>query len=341
MKITRRRRGEETYEYVSLVRAVRVDGKVKHETLRGLGGRMILVTGSHRSGTTWVGHMLDASGQTGYIYEPFNPVMEPSGLCPAPFKGFTYIHAGNEQVFERPIERMLAFEYDLVAATRTLRGRGIRRRLREARNTRRFRRSGVRPLVKDPIAVFSAEWLADRFGMDVLVMIRHPAAFVGSVLRMGWTHDFGEFLEQEALMREHLEPYRAEIETFVREPRDQLDQAALAWKLIHHMIVGYQERRPDWLFVRHEDLSARPLVEFERIYHALDLEWTTEARDVIARHSSAANPAEAPKGVGTHLKRDSAAAAENWRRRLAPEQVVRIRDRVEPVSSHFYDASSW
>ena len=37
VKTTRRRRGDKTYEYVSLVRAVRVDGKVKHETLLRLG----------------------------------------------------------------------------------------------------------------------------------------------------------------------------------------------------------------------------------------------------------------------------------------------------------------
>jgi LPS sulfotransferase NodH len=33
----------------------------------------ILVTGSAKSGTTWVGEMLAASGQIGYIREPFNP----------------------------------------------------------------------------------------------------------------------------------------------------------------------------------------------------------------------------------------------------------------------------
>ena len=37
VKTTRRRRGDKLYEYVSLVRAVRVDGKVKHETLLRLG----------------------------------------------------------------------------------------------------------------------------------------------------------------------------------------------------------------------------------------------------------------------------------------------------------------
>ena len=40
----------------------------------------ILVTGSHRSGTTWVGKMLAATGSVGYIHEPFNLKNRP-GIC--------------------------------------------------------------------------------------------------------------------------------------------------------------------------------------------------------------------------------------------------------------------
>lgn len=32
----------------------------------------ILVTGSHRSGTTWIGQMLSQDKNTMYVYEPFN-----------------------------------------------------------------------------------------------------------------------------------------------------------------------------------------------------------------------------------------------------------------------------
>ena len=33
----------------------------------------ILVTGAHRSGTTWVGKMLALAPGVGYVHEPFNP----------------------------------------------------------------------------------------------------------------------------------------------------------------------------------------------------------------------------------------------------------------------------
>ena len=37
----------------------------------------ILVTGAHRSGTTWVGKMLAADADTGYISEPLNVLHRP------------------------------------------------------------------------------------------------------------------------------------------------------------------------------------------------------------------------------------------------------------------------
>ncbi len=286
--------------------------------------------------------MLDASGQTGLIYEPFNPVLEKTGLCTAPFKGFTYVHSGNEADFELPIARTLSYDYDWYAALRTMHGlRGSRKRLREWRNARDYRHNRLRPLMKDPIAVFSAEWLAERFDMSVLVLIRHPAAFVASIVRLGWTHNFQEFLDQECLMRDHLEPFRAEIEEFARVEHDVLDQAALAWKLIHHMISGYRARHAGWLFVNHEELSLRPLEGYERIYDTFGLHFGDEAKATVDDHTRRGNDEQAPDGVATHLKRDSAASLDGWRRRLSEEEMLRVRKRVEPVSSDFYDASTW
>lgn len=42
-----------------------------------------------------------------------------------------------------------------------------------------------RPLVKDPFALFSAEWFADNFDAEVIVIVRHPAAVVSSIKRLG------------------------------------------------------------------------------------------------------------------------------------------------------------
>ena len=47
-------------------------------------GPPILVTGAHRSGTTWVGKMLALAPGIGYVHEPFSP-RTPVGMSPAGF----------------------------------------------------------------------------------------------------------------------------------------------------------------------------------------------------------------------------------------------------------------
>ena len=71
-------------------------------------GKPILVTGTHRSGTTWTARMLAAAPELGYIWEPFNPLQRP-GICAAPFgHWFTYVTRSNEAQYLDPLRRTLA-----------------------------------------------------------------------------------------------------------------------------------------------------------------------------------------------------------------------------------------
>lgn len=72
----------------------------------------------------------------------------------------------------------LTFRYGAGAAARSIASpRDAGRSVRDWARFALLRRSGVIALCKDPIAVFSAPWLADTFDMDVVVTIRHPAAW--------------------------------------------------------------------------------------------------------------------------------------------------------------------
>jgi hypothetical protein len=61
----------------------------------------ILVTGSHRSGSTWVGRMLAEAPAVFYIHEPFSVSHPPgAGICKARFTyWFTYITRKNEAAY--------------------------------------------------------------------------------------------------------------------------------------------------------------------------------------------------------------------------------------------------
>jgi hypothetical protein len=201
--------------------------------------------------------------------------------------------------------------------------------------------SNARPLLKDPIAVFSAEWLASTFDMDIVVMIRHPAAFASSLKRLNWTHDFSHFLAQPLLMRDYLQPFEAEIREYSTREHDVIDQAALLWRLIYHVVAEYQKKHTNWVFLRHEDISRKPVDSFENLFHQLDLEFTDSVRREVLEYSDSSNPKEAPGKSPLYVKLNSHENLEIWKRRLTTAEIRRIRDSVEDVCSIFYDDEDW
>jgi LPS sulfotransferase NodH len=74
------------------------------DSTRGLDVRRpILVTGMPRSGTTWVGRMLTASGCVGYINEPFNLAVSPGTFRIPVDYWYVYISPENEARFLPPL----------------------------------------------------------------------------------------------------------------------------------------------------------------------------------------------------------------------------------------------
>ena len=302
--------------------------------------RPILVTGAHRSGTTWVGAMLALSPRIGLIHEPFSPIT-PKGVSSAPFdRFFRYVTPENEGPYVEPFERLLRFDYAFGRQLPTLRTpKDVARTAVDAGSFLVNRRRGARPLLKDPIAVFSSEWLVDRFDAQPIVLIRHPAAFVTSVLRLGWSHDLSLFLDQPLLLRDHLVPFEDEIRDHVERPRDSLDQAVLLWRLIYHVVRTFRARHPDWTFVRHEDLSRDPVGGFEALFATLGVAVDERIRGAIAAHSDSDNPSELREKHDVRL--NSAASLASWKRRLSPDDVERIRAGVADVARDFYGDEDW
>jgi hypothetical protein len=304
-------------------------------------GKPILVTGGHRSGTGWVGQMMAAGPDPlAYLWEPFSILSRP-GICDARFdRWFPYICAANGDAYIRPIADMLAFRYKTWAELAAARSaKDVARLVRDRRRFARFRRLGARPLMKDPIALFSSAWIADTFDAEVVVLIRHPGAFVYSIKRLEWRHPFGDFLAQPLLMRDVLWPYADEIEAFAGEERPPFEQGILLWKLIHHAIAQLRERERDWHFRRLEDLALDPQRAFADLYGRLGLRFTRDVARTIDAHTRSGNP-----DVATRLddvRRDSRASVAAWRSRLTPDEIRRIRNGVEPVASQFYADEDW
>lgn len=306
----------------------------------------ILITGSHRSGSTWVGRIIAQSPEVVYIHEPFSVSDAPSkGICNTKFKyWFTYVTVDNDKNYYRPIKDMLALKYNLIAALRTARNWSMAKQFwQEYRQFVSYHQAGIIPLIKYPIAFFSAEWLQKKFDMNIIVLIRHPAAFVSSIKKLNWSHPFSHFLAQDLLMKNILSPFQEEITKYANSQPSIIDQGILLWRIIHYTILQYQQQHPEWLFMRHEDLSRKPLTNFTKIFQYINLALTADVIMTIQEYSGAENPPDTDSPVGSEstLKRNSQLNIWNWKKRLTPSEIFYIRNEVEEESKYFYSDADW
>jgi hypothetical protein len=305
-------------------------------------GRPLLVTGSNRSGTTWVGEALCQSGELEYLHEPFNPSLWPRLLDRPPPGHFFCVCDDNAGPWVEPVGRLLRYRFPVGVQGREVRtpkdgakvardwARSLRRRARHRR-----------PLLKDPIALFSSEWLAHRFDLDVVVMVRHPAAFASSIKRLGWRFDFRTWLEQPLLLRDHLGPVRPELERMASGTHDLVDEAIVLWNALYGVVTTLEDRHPDWHVLRYEDLAAAPVEGFARLYPALGLRWDEEVAQRVGAFSDETNVKEVPAREKGTVRRDSRAAMWTWTHRLTAEEVDRVRAGTASVAARYYDESAW
>lgn len=300
----------------------------------------ILVTGAHRSGTTWVGKMLAADTLIAYISEPLNVLHRPGVFSAKVPHWYQYICDENESEYLSAFQQLLDFDYHLWDEIRSL--RSLKDFLRMGRDFRVFSNGlmhGQRILIKDPFAVFSAPWFAKKLNCKVVVTVRHPAAFAHSLKRLNWPFEFNDLLDQSLLMRDYLETYQDEMRAIKSD--DIVGQAALLWKVVYHSVHSTRGLNPDFIVVRHKDLSRDPVNGYRALYASLGLDYTPRVEEIILNSSSPDNPVELSRKKTHSVKLDSLASVDNWKKRLTEDEIKRVREITEEVSHLYYSDSEW
>lgn len=299
--------------------------------------RGVLITGSHRSGSTWLGRLLAAADGLHYVHEPFNIVARVRWTAHPPPHQFLYVCADNADGWARELDQAMALRLPVAAQIVTSLRHGRARRLaRMAHQARQARGLGHRPLVKDPIALFSTAWLAERFELDPVILVRNPVSFVGSLKERNWSFDFNHWADQPLLMEHLLHDYRDAILAQARQPGSIVDQGILQWNAMYSVVDRFRRDHPDWMVLRYEDLAAAPGQEIPQIYQRLGLTFGPDQQRRLRELT------ERGDGRGTaamDLRRDSRAAMETWRDRLDPGEVDTINRGTAAVTELFYPAA--
>lgn len=320
------------------------------------GSSPLLVTGLPRSGTSWAGKMLEASGDAVYINEPLNP-RHPPGRSPGVLDAevthaFQYICADNGAGWSRPFADTAALRYH---PRRELgRNRGAYDLARMVKYGTAFaagRLRGRRALLDDPYAVLSAAWFARELGCRAAVLVRDPVAVVASWRRLGWTAPLDQLLDQPLLVRDLPDRLAADLRA-LSGSHDHIAAISLLWRLTYTLIDELRAQIPAIRVFRYEDLVTDPLDAFPAVYAHLGLTCNARALRGLRAATARRDPPDAGRtrrsrrahrwnlrgGLSRTAYRPGrpAGALTSYRDRLAPRDIARIRALTADVAALFY-----
>lgn len=280
--------------------------------------------------------MIALSPEIAYFYEPFNLGDQPGIWTPDVKYLFTYICKENEKLYRDEIEDFLNLENRFLREIRKCKNlRDYLLLIKYSIIKKYYKITNKRILLKDPIAIMSAEWLADTFNMDVIILIRHPLGFVGSIKNKNWEFPFDHFIKQPLLMERYLSKFKSQIEFFAKEEQPIVEQAILLWNIIYSVVFQYYEKYKDkWLFIRHEDLSLEPINTFNMIYKRLGLTFNSRIREKIYKYTHTSKSKD-------NLKRNSKSNIFSWKKRLTNDEIKNVIEKTKSISSLFYKEVDW
>jgi len=163
-----------------------------------LSGRRGLITGAHRSGTTWIGRALSLSHEVAVLHEPFN---YHNGLEGIPRWYPTIINDQEKHSIAK------IFQAIFEGKARYLRNRhndpawkALIRNVIGGPDDWRYKKmvkgNFKHIVLKDPFCVLLSGWMVTELDFRIVVMVKHPGAYLNSIKRMSWgipTVSLGQF----------------------------------------------------------------------------------------------------------------------------------------------------
>lgn len=306
----------------------------------------IFVTGTGRSGTTFVGTVLSLPLSVDYIHEPFNPGCGMPEMAVEP--AYRYMRpdlsGDGMRAYHKKTKKIFSYDFSLRTpyhesdstlrrlAKRVIGGRG-QFYLRLAK-VNPFHRASV---IKDPTAGPLATYLHARFDATPVVVVRHPVALLASLRRVGWTAKFSA-LRQEPLIEDYFPDERA---FFEKEPRSQAEDVAAHWRILYKMLLDQADRHPAWKVVVHEELCEHPQRTFQNLYRRLGLPWSARVENKIEGMTKRSATAGASSGQVQDFQRRSSGIFEKRRNAVPSQERQTIFEITKDVALRVYSQDSF
>lgn len=225
--------------------------------------KTIVLAGSGRSGTTWLGDIIAADWRFRIIFEPFDarkvPEARASGISLRPYCSP-----------QESCPNLYHFTCHVLSG-----------KLRNPWVDQQGRRPWAwRLLLKTIRTTLLLGWMDEHFHPPIVYLIRHPGAVVASRRRLGWETHLDVLLAQPNLVRDYLAPFKPVIEA----ARTEVQKQTVMW-CVENIVPLTQLAHYSWLFCAYEYLYQKPEREAVRLLQGLGLKETPARRRAIHKLS--------------------------------------------------------
>lgn len=286
--------------------------------------RPIFIVGLPRSGTSWVASVLNTAEGIKYFYEPFNRDQVPEAT---PY-WLKYLRVEDrDREFENYCRRVFAGELDQ---------QPIIRKLAKPYSTfqGRLRWLPGRIMVKDVHSCLALSWIHHHINPVIVIVLRHPCAMASSWYRVfkstaqkNSIKGLQRMLEQPLLIQDYLNPFE---DILLQKNSNFWYKVGLYWGATYFILQQQIQHNPDWIVVKHEDLCANPVKNYQSLFSKLDLVWTERTEQLLVTSTQQdSKEAYSPSRITSQEPNKWQNELENW-------QIESVMNGVEPFQNVFY-----
>ncbi|CAK27104.1 Hypothetical protein SynRCC307_0201 [Synechococcus sp. RCC307] len=307
-----------------------------------------LITGCHRSGSTWLGKTICYASNSIYFWEPFNL------NSPQLYKSLISSSLNNNKYWYPFLPSTHQFWPDLirVCSKRRLLYSNIsfsdffadspKRTLFALKKAVALQFSlltGGNIVIKDPLMLFSVEPALESSAVDnVVILTRDPRAFYTSVKKANWAFDFSHLLPVTSTYPHLFKYHNLVTHKSIQGSLLDLESVSLLWNILHEHILYLSNLSLVTLF-KYEDICADPESFFPSIAQSLfgnDFTFNQEAFSayLLGLKDQPSTP-EDKKGVQMVRRGESKAISKLWLNRISETESLSIYNSCHKLMNFF------
>jgi hypothetical protein len=169
--------------------------------------------------------------------------------------------------------------------------------------------SARRIIIKSVHASLSGAWIAKRFAVKIIFVLRNPFSLYASYRRLKIPDGYRNLLSQETLQRDWGQylpgPKRFPI---IHAEENIVYQIMLMYKIIQSQLTAH----PEWTLVSHDKLCLAPHEGYVRMFNDLGLTWSVNTNKKIESLNGSSGKGFTPKRIAsqqpTQWKKEIASA---------------------------------